>query len=89
MTVEQRLAAASQDLEVAFASTTLPGTKPSPAIGDAVHDANGEEIGPILTFVVDPNGQVLAQRTEFLRQLPKCLRCDGLELVERRLRSEV
>ena len=58
VTVEQRLAAASQDLEVAFASTTVPGTKPSPAIGDAVYDANGQEIGPILTFVVDPNGQV-------------------------------
>ncbi|MGC1885230.1 MAG: PRC-barrel domain-containing protein [Stellaceae bacterium] len=57
-TVEQRLAGASQDLEVAFASTTVPGTQPSPAIGDAVYDPNGQEIGPILTFVVDPNGQV-------------------------------
>ena len=57
-TVEQRLAGASQDLEVTFASTTVPGTQPSPAIGDAVYDANGQEIDPILTFVVDPNGQV-------------------------------
>jgi hypothetical protein len=57
-TVEQRLAGASQDLELAFASTTVPGTQPSPSIGDAVYDANGQEIGPILTFVVDPNGQV-------------------------------
>jgi hypothetical protein len=64
-TVEQRLAAApqdlaaaSQDLEVAFAATTVPGTQPSPAIGDAVYDANGQEIGPVLTFVVDPNGQI-------------------------------
>ena len=38
--------------------------------------------------ILDPNDQVLAQRTEFLRQLAKCLRCNGLELVERRLRSE-
>jgi hypothetical protein len=57
-TVEQRLAGASQDLEVAFAATTVPGTQPSPAIGDAVYDANGQEIGPVLTFVVDPNGQI-------------------------------
>ena len=34
--------------------------------------------------ILDPNDQVLAQRTEFLRQLPKRLRCNGLELVERR-----
>jgi hypothetical protein len=58
LTVDQRLSAASQDLAVAFASTTVPGTGPSPAIGDAVYDANGQEIGPVLTFVVDPNGQV-------------------------------
>jgi hypothetical protein len=33
--------------------------------------------------IVDPNDEVLAQCTEFLGQLPKCLGCDGLELVER------
>src|ERR1700683_3812393 len=39
--------------------------------------------------ILDPNDQVLAQRTEFLRQLPKRLGCNGLELVERRFRSEM
>jgi hypothetical protein len=58
VTVDQQLAAASQDLEVAFASTTVPGAEPSPAIGEAVYDDNGQEIGPVLTFVVDPNGQI-------------------------------
>jgi hypothetical protein len=58
LTVDQRLSAASRDLEVAFASTTVPSATPNPAIGDAVYDANGQEIGPVLTFVVDPNGQI-------------------------------
>ena len=57
-TVDQQLTAASRDLEVAFASTTAPGAEPNPAIGDTVYDPNGQEIGPILTLLVDPNGQV-------------------------------
>jgi hypothetical protein len=57
-TVDQQLMAASRDLEVAFASTTAPGAGPSPAIGDTVYDSNGQEIGPVLTLLVDPNGQV-------------------------------
>ena len=40
--------------------------------------------------VLDPDDHVLAQRPEFLGQLPECLGCDGLKLVvERRLRSEL
>jgi hypothetical protein len=57
-TVDQQLTAASRELEVAFASTTAPGAGPSPGIGDTVYDPNGQEIGPILTLLVDPNGQV-------------------------------
>jgi hypothetical protein len=57
-TADQQLAAVSQELATTFASTMAPGTGPILAIGDAIYDANGQEIGPVLTFVVDPNGQV-------------------------------
>jgi hypothetical protein len=58
VTVDQQLAAVSQELATNFASTPAPGTAPNPAVGDAIYDANGQEIGPVLTFVVDPNSQV-------------------------------
>jgi hypothetical protein len=59
-TVDQQLAAANQELATTFASAPAPGTGSSPAIGDAIYDSNGQVIGPVLTFVIDPNGQVQA-----------------------------
>jgi hypothetical protein len=57
-TVDQQLAAVSEELATTFASAAAPGTAPSPTIGDAIYDASGQEIGPVLTFVVDPDGRV-------------------------------
>jgi len=57
-TVDQQLAAVSEELATTFASATAPGTAPNPAIGDAIYDASGHEIGPVLTFLVDPDGRV-------------------------------
>jgi hypothetical protein len=55
-TVDQQLAAVSEELATTFASA--PGAAPNPTIGDAIYDASGHEIGPVLTFLVDPDGRV-------------------------------
>jgi sporulation protein YlmC with PRC-barrel domain len=56
-TVEQQLAAVSQDLTTAFASRMPPAT-PQLAVGASVYDPSGKEIGPIATIVFDPSDQV-------------------------------
>jgi len=54
---EQQLAAVSQDLTIAFAPKTAPGTMHI-AVGAPVYDPSGKEIGPIVSLVFDPSDRV-------------------------------
>jgi PRC-barrel domain len=54
---EQQLAAVSQDLTIAFAPKTAPGTMHI-AVGAPVYDPSGKEIGPIVSLVFDPHDRV-------------------------------